>query len=159
MSCSRSHISPHRSHRVVLGFFSTEEYFGTSETMVSNGKRRRMGRPLMKPMSASRLITWMRWIATMLVETKIPHFRGGYIGCLIRKKLFSRFFLRVLSGSESLHKNVSYPLGLFTYGGIYDHLVFITTCSIYIFHNYAKYYSCLICFALTYIHNLFMPMA
>jgi len=27
----------------------------------------------------------------MLVETKIPHFRGGYIGCLIRKNYLVAF--------------------------------------------------------------------
>lgn len=40
--------------QVVLGFFSTVEFFGTSEMMGMNGEKRRMGRLLLKPMSALR---------------------------------------------------------------------------------------------------------
>jgi hypothetical protein len=73
--CDSSNQSRFPILQVVLGFFSTEEYFGTSGMMDMNGKRRRMGRPLMKPMSASRFVhlSFVEHQPTVMSMLKIFH--------------------------------------------------------------------------------------
>lgn len=57
-----------------------------------------------------RLIMLMHWIATMHTQTKTLHFRGVYIGCLIRKnyfylrkKVFYTYYAILLQFSKVLH--------------------------------------------------------